>query len=63
MSRRTAIPYAEAIRWIIENDDVQWLDDENGIISVTASFAADVYSRTDQEIIADLRKAAGKRER
>jgi hypothetical protein len=34
--------YREAIFWIVANDDTDFLDDE-GSISVTASFAADMF--------------------
>jgi hypothetical protein len=52
-----AIGYREALQWIIDNDDCDWLDDEeDGVISVAASFAADIYGKTDEQIIRDLKK-------
>ena len=53
--------YREAIRWIIDNDDNEWLDDDNDpiapIISVTAALVADLFDVETSRIIRDLRKA------
>lgn len=57
MTRRTAIPYADAVRWMVLNDDTHWARDEEPIISVTACLVADIYARTNEEVIADLRRA------
>jgi len=55
MSRR-AIPYKDALLWIVQNDDTNFLDDEEGPqSSVTLAFLADIYGRTDEEALADLR--------
>lgn len=57
MTRRTALPYRDALRWILDNDDTEWLDPEEGVASsssVTASLVADIYGRTDDEVRADL---------
>lgn len=51
--RRTAIPYKDALAWVIDNDDTEWLD-ENDPISVTACLVADIYGRTEEEVRADL---------
>jgi hypothetical protein len=45
--------YRDAIFWIVANDDTDFLDDE-GSISVTASFAADMFGKTDAQVRADL---------
>lgn len=55
--RRTARPYAEAVRWMVLNDDTFWADDEDGSLSVTAALVADLYGRSDEEVTADLIKA------
>ena len=55
--RRTAIPYRDALRWILSNDDTDWLDQGDTpaqFISVTACLVADIYSRTNEEVAADL---------
>lgn len=54
--RRTG-SYHEAIRWIADNDDVDWLTDENGIASVTLCLVADVFKRDLKEATEDLRRA------
>jgi hypothetical protein len=54
--RRAAAPYMEALAWIVLNDDTEWLDDENGSLSVSAALVADIYRRTDEEVTADLLK-------
>lgn len=56
MPRRTAIPYAKALEWIILNDDTDWLAAVYPIPSVTACFLADIYGRTTEEVTVDLRK-------
>lgn len=55
MTRRTPMPYREALQWIIENDDTEWLA-LNQTASVTASLVADIYKRTDDEVRTDLRR-------
>ena len=57
--------YGTAIAWIVQNDDTEWLDAEgDGLIpSVTASLVADVFARTDEEVVADLRRELAKRGR
>ena len=50
--------YGTAIAWIVINDDTDWLADEaDPILSVTASLVADVFARSDEEIVRDLRAA------
>lgn len=48
--------YRDAIFWLVANDDTDFLDDPNGSISVTASFAADMFGKPDAEVRADLVK-------
>jgi len=48
--------YMSAIRWIADNDDTDWLDDDSGSPSVTLCLVADVFSRTVEDATADLRK-------
>ena len=50
--------YGTAMAWIVMNDDTDWLADETDpILSVTASLVADVFARSDEEIVRDLRAA------
>lgn len=49
--------YKNAILWIVENDDTEWLDDETPITSVSAALVADLFGVSDQKIIKDLNKA------
>jgi hypothetical protein len=47
--------YKDAIFWIVANDDTEFLDDgPDSSISVTASFAADMFGKTDAQVRADL---------
>ena len=55
--RRSAIPYTQAVEWIVLNDDTDWLRDPNGVPSVTGCLIADIYGRTTDEVTADLRRA------
>jgi hypothetical protein len=52
--------YTEAIRWIAENDDTEWLDDEPCVESVTAAMVADIFGKTVAQVTADLRKAVAR---
>lgn len=50
--------YQQAIEWIACNDDTDFLDDEEeGLESVTLCLVADVFGRTTEEAIKDLRAA------
>lgn len=57
--------YGTAIAWIVENDDTEWLDAEGDdlIPSVTACLVANHFARTDEEVVADLRRALARRRR
>ena len=48
--------YQIAIAWIATNDDTDWLLEDEPIISVTACLVADLFGRTDAQVIRDLRK-------
>lgn len=58
--RRSPIGYLGAIEWLAINEDLTWLDDEIGTISVTAALVADIYGRTEEEVESDLRKMVAK---
>lgn len=52
--------YRDAIRWIAENDDVEWLEDDDPIPSVTAVLVADLFDVEVDRVTGDLRKAVKK---
>jgi hypothetical protein len=53
--------YKDAIFWIVANDDTEFLDDgPDSSMSVTASFAADMFGKTDAQVRAS---AAGQTRR
>lgn len=57
------VSYRAAIRWIIDNDDTEFLDDEENTdrtLSVTASLVADLFNKTDTQVWDDLVKAKAK---
>lgn len=54
--------YREAIRWVVYNDDTDWLDDDEPVVSVTVSLIADIFDVTHDKIIADLRREMKKRD-
>lgn len=58
--RRNAIPYREAIAWLLHNDDTEWIHDREPIPSVTASLVADIYGRDTGQVVADLRRATAR---
>ncbi len=51
------VSYRAAVTWIAENDDTAWLDDDEPILSVTASMVADLFDKTEVQITGDLRRA------
>jgi hypothetical protein len=55
------MPYQDAVRWVILNEDVHWLDCEDD--SPSACFLADIYGRDTEEAVDDLRRPKRKRER
>lgn len=60
MSR--AIGYRQALVWLVLNDDTEWLEDENGSLSVTAALVADIYGKSDSQVTDDLRKLKPQRD-
>jgi len=52
--RRQSRRYRDCLHWIAWNDDTAWLFQTPRIISTTAALVADVFDRSDAEIIADL---------
>jgi len=50
----SAMGYREALRWIVMNDDVEFLDEPDDPPSVTLCFAADVFRRTVEIARSDL---------
>lgn len=59
--------YRDAIRWLADNDDNEWVDihpDEGGgALSVAASLAADLFGKADEQVRADLKRELVHRER
>ena len=55
-ARPRPMGYRAALRWIILNDDTEWLGDAEPMISTTAAFAADIFDRPQEKVIADLRR-------
>lgn len=49
--------FRAAIRWMADNDDTDWLDDEEPIISTTASLVADLFGAEPDRVIKSLRRA------
>jgi hypothetical protein len=54
--------YQDAIDWIAQNDDTSFLDeaDERGcepIISVTVGMVRDLWNKSTEDVIRDLRKS------
>lgn len=48
--------YKQALQWIVDNDDTEWLRHEYGSLSVTAAFVADLFGVSDDRIKNDLLK-------
>jgi hypothetical protein len=59
-ARRAPLGYRAALQWMLDNDDVYFLDDDDPAISVTGAIVADIYDRTNDEVIADLRRMRAK---
>lgn len=54
--RRAPLGYRAALRWMLDEDDIGFLDDDDPCISVTGAIVAAIYDRTNEEVITDLRK-------
>ena len=51
--------YKQAVQWIAANDDCYWLGDYDGhgpIMSVTACFVRDLWDKTDEKVLKDIRR-------
>jgi hypothetical protein len=55
--------YQDAIEWIAYNDDTEFLADDEPMLSVSASLVADLWGKTKEQCIADIRRALERRER
>lgn len=58
MTRRRPLSYRDALAWMIVNDDTEFLaePEPEPAISVTGALVADIYDRSNEEVIADLRR-------
>lgn len=48
--------YREAIKWIVYNDDIEWLDDEDPIPSVSAALISDMFDVEHEKVVSDLKR-------
>ena len=48
--------YKEAIYWIAANDDTDWIGDEFGSPSVTASLIADLFGVPAEKVTNDIKR-------
>lgn len=48
--------YRQSLKWILYNDDTEFLEDEEPIPSVTVAFLADVFDVSLDKILTDLKK-------
>lgn len=49
--------YRETLRWLLDNDDTTWLEDEeHGIISVTTCLVADIFGIDQDKVTRDLKR-------
>lgn len=55
--------YKQALEWLALNDDTNWLQDENGSLSVSTALVADLFKKSDEQITIDLRKLIVKMEK
>lgn len=49
--------YRASLRWLVLNDDTEFLDDECGAPSVTLCLVADIFGVDTEKATADLRFA------
>ncbi len=52
----SSLGYRASLQWLLDNDDTQWLDDENGSESVTLALVSDIFGKKDGQATADLRR-------
>lgn len=55
--------YRDAIDWIAEMDDTEFLQDDDSCISVTACLVRDLWDKSEEQVRADLVKAVARKER
>ena len=48
--------YKQAIDWILNNDDTDWVNNNPDLPSVTACLVADLFGKTDEQVLDSLRK-------
>lgn len=46
--------FRQGIDWILNNDDTYWLDENPEMPSVTACMLADIFGKTDEQVLAHL---------
>lgn len=56
LKAKTDKRYKIAIRWIVLEDDTDWLDDKNGQPSATVHLVASVWGTSVKEVVSDVRK-------
>ncbi len=49
--------YKDAISWMADMDDNEWLGEPNQIPSVTASMVSDIFKKPMAKVVRDLEKA------
>lgn len=54
VQRRTPLGYWAACDWLILNDDIAWAEDDDPCIGVTGALVADIYHKSNQQVVADL---------
>jgi hypothetical protein len=52
--------FRAAIQWMADNDDTEWLEDDEPILSVTAALVADLFGAEPKRVIRSLRRALAK---
>lgn len=56
--------YSKAILWVVQNDDLDWVDGEDGTagkeMSVTAALIADLFDKPDTTVRKDILKCREK---
>lgn len=48
--------YKEAIRWIVQNDDLTFLYDRSGGLSTSGCLVADIFKKTDEQVLKDIER-------
>jgi hypothetical protein len=49
--------------WIVYEDDIEFLNDEKPLLSVTASMVAGLYQKTHEQVLKSLYKAVEERDK